>query len=347
MKNLMKILSILILICGIGAALAVVIEPSTGNLDFYLFCAKLMVIFSANIIFIVAIAICCYCLERNDTNYFLRVIPIYCLIPILISAILTFFKLTTNTQSFLLNVFKFFNSTSMWVLAITLIFVIKPNNRISKAVHLAAYGAIAVNIVLSLVVSAKTTMVEQLPNVYGSNKYGGFNFSTVEETESLASTIYDMSVVIELFAVLLLFTTNYAFSDKIELEVDDIDFEALKNEANELTKNQMTNKYTKKERKRFVKKQEYTDTNDDDLGAVIPTSQGPVKNDTLSYDGAQLEPSKPQTAVEAVNQAIKQSIIAEPTYTEQQPPQEVPTEPPQRKFLIDDNNDNNNQNDLM
>ncbi len=328
MKNLMKILSILILICGVIATASILMDPTSINANLYTFCVRMMGIFNANILFIASMAICCYCLERNDTNYILRIVPIYCMVPIITFSILTFFDLSDDALDLFTNVYSFFYSTQMWVLTISLILVIKPNNQISKIIHYIAYGAIIINVVLSLVVSAKTSMVERLPNVYGSNKYGGFNFSTVEETESLATVIYDVSVSIELFAVLLLFTTNYAFSDKVELEVDDIDFEALKEEADKLTKSQMTNKYPVKKKKVAAKQND--NPQDDQLDSVIPVSSGPVKNDTMSYAG---------TTVVASNNSNASKILTEGTGNPNV--QVESTTAPPNKFLLDD--DQNNQ----
>ena len=74
MKNLMKILSVLILFCGIVSAASIIMDPRSVGEGLYEFSTKILAIFRNNIIFIVAMAICCYCLERNDNNYLTRII---------------------------------------------------------------------------------------------------------------------------------------------------------------------------------------------------------------------------------------------------------------------------------
>ena len=336
MKILMKILSILILVTAVIATASILIDPNTIDEGLYTFCYRMRETFTINIIFIFSMAICCYCLERNDNNYLLRILPIYCIIPIIITAILEYFNMSKETTEAMVNIFNFFAATELWVLALSLILVIKPNNQISKIIHYIAYGAIAINIVLSLVVATKSSMVNQLPNVYGSNKYGGFNFSTVEETENLAKTIYDVSVAVELFAILLLFTTNYAFSDKIELEVENIDFDELKEEAEKLTKNQMTSKYNAKKKKAAqaaaVKKiEEKEEQQDDALDNFAPVVNEPVANDSLGYE---ISPQAQSVEQPTQKQA---SIISNATKTINVETLDTPaTKAPQNKFVIDE-----------
>ncbi len=337
MKNLMKILSLLILITAIIATASILIDPNTLDEGLYTFCYRMRETFTINIIFIFSMAICCYCLERNDSNYLLIIIQIYCIVPIIITAILEYFNMSEESTEVMINIFNFFTTTELWVLAISLILVIKPNNQISKIIQFIAYGAIAINIVLSLVVATKSSMVSQLPNVYGSNKYGGFNFSTVEETESLANTVYEVSVAVELFAILLLFTTNYAFSDKIELEVDNIDFDTIKEEAEKLTKNQMTNRYNTKKKKAAAaaakKAEEETEEIDDSLNNIAPVVNEPVANKSLEYSNAIVPPTP--TAGQTTQK--HSSIISSATKSTKVETLDTPaTKPPQNKFVIDE-----------
>ena len=69
------------------------------------------------------------------------------------------------------------------------------------------------------------------PNASDPKDFGGFNFSTVEETNEFISKVYSVSTIAELFLIILLYITNYAFSDKIELIEEDIDYEAIKQDA--------------------------------------------------------------------------------------------------------------------
>lgn len=240
MKNLMRILSVLIAFCGI-----VILLSSNFNLgdSFNEFAIKISLLATLNIAPIISIALCAFCLERNDSNYFTRIIPIYMTVPIVISTFLMFFNLGSDVAEFLAKVLSFFSSTYLCITTLSVLFIIKPNNQITKIIKILAYLAIAICVVFAIIIQIKSFMVEKLPNVYEYEGYGGFNFSSVATTESIANKVYQASVMSEIFLIILLFTTNYAFSEKIDIDYDEIDYERIKKEATDLTNTQMQNIY--------------------------------------------------------------------------------------------------------
>ena len=260
MKNLMKVISVLLFV-----SMIIIIIPFLSNkLDnsFVEFYGKVTYIFSTNIFAFIAIALCCYCLERNDENYFTRIIPFYMCCSIFISIIIIFIfpdeytkyllsQLTSSVNanpiiSFVLDLQKFMINTHPCLALVSLLFIIKPNNVISNSLKKVAFAVIIINVIMSGWISLKEKMEEKLPNVYEYEGYdgNGFNYLSIGDTKNLASQIYVISLVGEAFIILLLFTTNYAFSSKIEIAADEIDFDALKNEANELAQNKIKQTYS-------------------------------------------------------------------------------------------------------
>ena len=239
MKNLMRIMSVLLAFVCLMLIIARITEPEPTG-DFAMFVIKIALIFTANILPIISIAICAYCMERNDTNYIIRIIPIYMCIPIALSSIMVIFE--TNAQ-WLADVYNFLSNTFQGVTILSIIMIIKPNNKITTIIKYIAIGLLATDVILSIISSTKSYMVETLPNVYGYQNYGGFNFSTVSETNEFVAKVQSITSIAQLFMVLLLFTTNYAFSEKIELSGDDLDYDTVKQDALNIANKQMEQIY--------------------------------------------------------------------------------------------------------
>lgn len=307
MKNLMRVISILL---AFACIILIISASFDTGLDFGVFAAKISIIVSANLLPIISIAVCAYCLEKNDENYLIRIIPFYMIVPIVISTIIIFFA---NDVKWLQDIYVFLSNTFMGVTALSLIMVINPNNKISKALKYLAIGLLALNVILSIAASIKASMVDTLPNVYGYKNYGGFNFSTVEETNEFVAKMYSITEIAQIFVLLLLYITNYAFGDKVELETEDIDYEAVKQDAINAANTQMKNIYRSKSITKEPQKIEQQPTNGDSrlmnisnqlgqdsnvgtvkkqaetvniegssLDSLIPLSKGPVMNNTIS-----------------------------------------------------------------
>ena len=246
MKNLMRILSVLLAFAAFAIIISTIFD--TG-VDFAKFSSTMLDICTTNILPIISISICAYCLERNDSNYIIRIIPIYMCIPILISIIMALFE--TNAE-WLTELYSFLSSTFYGVTVLSIAMVIKPNNSITKIIKYIIYALLAINVIMAIYIQIKIKMVDQLPNVYGYQNYGGFGFSTVTETMEFAAKLYIVSIIGQLFSLILLFITNYAFSDKIEIESDVIDYEAVKTDALNIANAQMNSIYNRNEIKEEV-----------------------------------------------------------------------------------------------
>lgn len=263
MKTLMKVVSVIFLIMMVAAIVPIITTDMSR--DLLLFFSKTQMIFAQNIIPIITICLCCYCLERNDNNYLLRIIPIFMLISIILSMFLYYFSYTdyaaylSNGSSakgldingfsvMIIEVSNFLSKTHIYIALISLLLIIKPNNQITDIIKKITYGIIIVNLALNIWIQVKSYMEETLPNVYDYEGYdgSGFNFTSISDTKDFANTVYQISTVGEIFAVILLFTTNYAFSITIDYSEDDIDIYETKKEAENLANEQMKQKYTTK-----------------------------------------------------------------------------------------------------
>ena len=83
MKNLMKIFSILL----VGCLIALIVTSSIFPLDdIPEFASKLSQLFTMNIIPIIIMSIACFCLQRKDENYLVRIILFFMLFSTILSA---------------------------------------------------------------------------------------------------------------------------------------------------------------------------------------------------------------------------------------------------------------------
>ncbi len=364
MKNLARIISILIAFCGI---ILIINEAFDMGVDFQKFANKVDVLFSVNLYPAIAIAACAYCLERNDSNYILRIIPFYMLIPIIMSMLISLFEIDAE---WFLKLYLFINSTLSGVTILSLILLIKPNNRITIILRYIAFGFLAANVLMTIITWIKVYMVETLPNVYGYNNYGGFNFSTISQTKDWAIKIASVTAIAEEFILILLFITNYAFSDKIELDVEEIDYEAVKQDAINAANMQMQNKYNPQQTQaapdrsasekglmnvnnqlgqnsnvgKVETQAKEVDIKGSSLDSLIPLSKGPVINANVNQEEPKQEQPKqveqqeqptPQPAEKPVEQTlppnvdIQQEMQARVQQAQQQPQQPAPQQPTQ------------------
>ena len=323
MKNLARIIAILIAFCGI---VLIINEATHMGTDFQSFAYKINTLFELNLFPAIAIAACAYCLERNDSNYILRIIPIYMLIPIIMSILMALFEIDAE---WFIKVYMFIYSTLPGVTILSIIYVIKPNNKITIILRYIAFALLAANVLMTLISWVKVYLVETLPNVYGYKNYGGFNFSTIEETNDFVSKVAAVTSVAQKFVLLLLFITNYAFSDKIELEADEIDYEAVKNDAMDAANTQMNNLYN-----RNTVKEEVIDRSASEKGLMNVNNQlgqdsnvGTVKTQAreMNVSGSTLDSLITLSSGPVANEQMAQTTTPEQQKVQEQ---QVTTEPP-------------------
>ena len=279
MKNLMKILSIFLLIVMSCTLIMLLFDGITA--DFAVFTIKLLLITVISILPIISLSLNCFCLERGDDNFLLRIINIYMTGSIVLAGIIVFFYPSTISSSisditnitstsitssakldgfgdFLVKVYDFVSSTHLCVALFSLLFVVQENNSISSLIKKIAYGAIIINIVLALWLTIKTYMQETLPNVYDYQGYygysSGFNFASTSDTEIFIQKVYYISIIVESFAVVTLFITNYAFSSSTEIVASEIDYDELKKEASLYATKQINGIYNEEASKQMVEK---------------------------------------------------------------------------------------------
>lgn len=268
-KNIMRVLSGFLILTMISILLTTLFN--VGN-DFGIFTEKLLIVIVLNILPLIAISFSCLCLERGDENPFLKFLNLYMTFAILVSIILVFvcldnsglaslysnmltsalgFTSTLKLSGFsqvIYEIYNFMSSTFLCVTLISILMVVQTNNTISSLIKKIAYGAIIINVAISLWITIKASMQETLPNVYDHEGYysstsTGFNFSSNEQTSEFAAKVYGISTIVESFAVVLLFISNYAFSTDAEIDATEVDYEVLKKEANKYSNQQINTLY--------------------------------------------------------------------------------------------------------
>ena len=322
MKNIMRVVSVLLLFALIMIVIATAFDVDE---DFMLFAAKISDIFSKNLLPIVSIAICAYCLERNDTNLLIRIIPIYMLIPIILTILQYLFD---SNADWLVDTYDVLQSTFSGVTALSLMMVIKANNRITTILKYIGYGLIATIVIITIAAEIQKFMSETLPNVYDNPLYSGYGSYNVVSLGEVALKIYMISYIAEIFVIILLYITNFAFSDKVVYDYDEIDYNAVKEDAMKAANMQMNEIYNDK-----IKTQEI-DRSESEKGLMNVNNQlsqnsnvGTVKEQAkeVNVQGSSLDSLMPLSSGPVINQTIDNNVQEEKK-EEQPAPQPAPVE---------------------
>jgi len=340
MKNLMRIFSVFLIIAGLVLTIFLINLKGIENL----FLTAFIYFATSNLLPFIAIAICAYCLEKNDTNYLLRIIPVYLTVAIIISAFIFFGSIESG---FLYELYGLISSTFLEIIGLTLIQVIKPNNVISSFFKYLGYCLCAVLFILAIVLH--------------------FNNITTKSTAELILSIgttnqiikyYLIGTIAQIFTILILYITNYAFSDKVEIEsADDVDFASVKYEAETLAKAQMNSIYNVQQK--TVEQSTQSNNNgmmniNNQLGQN--SNVGTVKEQakTVEIAGSTLDSLIPLSKGPVINSTIQDKV--EETIPPVEEKEEVPTPPvqttlppnldiqEQMKLRMQQNNQNNNIN---
>lgn len=230
MKNLMKFLSIFITFIGIIIVITL-FNPSGLNNEFI---GKLVLISINSLIPFISIAICAYCMEKDDTNYLVRVIPAFLMVPICLLTIATLFEIK---EGFIVDLYRFLSCSYLEILSLSLILVIKPNNLITSFARYVASGLFALQFIFAYI-------------LFFMNKSIDFaNATSLLGTSLELIKIYLIVIIAQTFTILVLYLSNYAFSEKIEIEADSIDYDSVKQDALTLANSQMNSIYNLDQKK--------------------------------------------------------------------------------------------------
>lgn len=302
MKNLMKIFSVMLIVCLI----ATIITGCTSSLtDPDGLASKFINFLISNAMPIATISACSITLERKNESLFLRFCLGFTLFIVLLS-VLAIFVPINDINPTLGNIcnqtYALLSQFNIYILAYSLLSIVKPNNQLTNVIKTIALAIIIFNIVINIWVLIKERMIQDLPLPY---KTYGFNFAfSMDETLNISMKVMLCSIFTEIIAIILTYITNYAFESET-MEGDVMSYEELKKQAEIITQNQIDNIYKPKEKEEIIDRSVSEKTGlmniNNQLGAnsnvgvgtnsnmqakvidrEIPTSQGPVLNNSLN-----------------------------------------------------------------
>ena len=272
MKNLMKIFSVMLIVCLI----ATIITGCTSSLtDPDGLASKFINFLISNAMPIATISACSITLERKNEGLFLRFCLGFTLLIVLLSIVAIFVPINdiNPTLGNICNqTYALLSQFNIYILAYSLLSIVKPNNQLTNVIKTIALAIIIFNIVINVWVLIKERML--------------------------------CSIFTEIIAIILTYITNYAFESET-MEGDVMSYEELKKQAEIITQNQIDNIYKSKEKEEIIDRSVSEKTGlmniNNQLGAnsnvgvgtnsnmqakvidrEIPTSQGPVLNSSLN-----------------------------------------------------------------
>lgn len=332
---------------------------ATGNISYlfsnYMLEANFFVKFGEfyikTIPFIITILFCANRMQKKGEPFFIRLIPFYLGFGIILSALITSMDLSNVSDgfySFTTGVYSFIQYSNFFILPITILENLNPNNVISRFFKIGGYIAVAVSAVLIVYLYIKIFMVSKLPNVYG---YDGFNFASVAETLGFVTIVVAIAIVAEILFIIIGYISNYAFEAET-IESESLSYDELLKQADQVAEQKRQELYGNKEVTKQIDRSvsESTGmmninnqlTQGSNVGQVtksstpsasliesaIPTSSGPVVNSTLSTPKPASIPQVPQVPkqTQTVNQAVSQvpQTVAQ-TVTQQPNMPQAPT----------------------
>lgn len=302
MKNLMKVFSVLLIVCLIST----IITGCTSSLtDSDGLASKFINFLISNVMPIATISACSIVLERKTESLFLRFCLGFTLFIVLLSIITIFVPLNDvnpNIGNICNQAYALLSQLNIYILAYSLLSIVKPNNQLTNVIKTIALAIIILNIIINIWVLIKERMIQDLPLPY---KTYGFNFAfSMNETLNISMKVMLCSIFTEIIAIILTYITNYAFESET-MEGDVMSYEELKKQAEIITQNQIDNIYKPKEKEEIIDRSVSektglmninnqlginsnvgvgTENNIQDkiIDRAIPTSQGPVLNNNLN-----------------------------------------------------------------
>jgi len=183
-----------------------------------------------NITGFITMVICSIKLQKNDPGYVIRVVPFWIIVGTLASIFANFDALNINgfsTHGTILEttaggIAGFISSSYLYVLPLSLLSLLNPNNKLCKILKIIGYLAVFATFVSNIWVMIKSEMIDIIPNVYNTMEA----FSTLDNTLTIADMVLYVSLVIEISVVCFGFLLNYSLeADTIQsenLEYDDL-----------------------------------------------------------------------------------------------------------------------------
>lgn len=180
----------------------------------------------SNLISFIILAISSSMLLKDDTNKLLRIIPFLVIIGIAISMILNFFSIdiTSGIGNIAAHILNFLKSAEVFFLPIVCLGNLSANNSISEIIKKIGYIVLALSLGLLIYLWIKKNAFDVLPDPYAENTLatlGDFGTSV---------KFFTTSIFIEFACLILCYTTNYAF-EITTINVDNVNYEELKKQA--------------------------------------------------------------------------------------------------------------------
>ena len=188
---------------------------------------------SCNILGFITMVLCCIKLQQHDENYLVRVIPFYIIVGTLASIFYNFDLLNINgfsTHGTILEtstgaITQFVNSSQLYILPLSALTILNPNNKISKILKFIGYIFVIATFGTNIWVMIQSEMIDVIPNVFSTGVFGN-----VEATSTLADVLFMFAFVVEIAVVCFGFIINYSLeADTIQSE--NMDYEELAKQA--------------------------------------------------------------------------------------------------------------------
>jgi hypothetical protein len=177
--------------------------------------------------------LCCIKLQQHDENYLVRVIPFYIILGAISSIFYNFDLLHINgfsTHGTILEtstgaITQFVNSSQLYILPLSALTILNPNNKISKILKFIGYIFVIATFGTNIWVMIQSEMIDVIPNVFNTGVFGN-----VEATSTLADVLFQFAFAVEIAVVCFGFIINYSLEvDTIQSE--NMDYEELAKQA--------------------------------------------------------------------------------------------------------------------
>ena len=162
MKNLMKIFSVMLIVCLIAT---IITGCTTSLTDPDGLASKFINFLISNAMPIATISACSITLERKNENLFLRFCLGFTLFIVVLSVIAIFVPINdiNPTLGNICNqTYALLSQFNIYILAYSLLSIVKPNNQLTNVIKTIALATIIFNIVINIWVLIKERMIKHM-----------------------------------------------------------------------------------------------------------------------------------------------------------------------------------------